>query len=90
VGIYLFSADSGNQIGQWVENKTRGSIQVRVNDTFWGTDGPSIQSGHNQTFSFYFVIIPSTATVHNGETSEPVFTAIRESNHQTVLSIARP
>lgn len=77
VHIYLFNGDSGDQVGLWTENKLQGSIQVQVNDTFWGAAGPAIQPNHNQSFSFYFVIIPSTAVVHNGETSEATFTGVR-------------
>lgn len=77
MSIYLFNGDSGDQVAFWSENKLQGSIQVLANDSFWGAAGPDIQPGHNQTFPFYFVIIPSTATVHNGETSEPTFIGIR-------------
>jgi len=78
VHIYLFNGDSGNQIGFWDENKLQGSIQIQANDTFWGAAGPNIRPNHNQSFPLYFVIIPSTALVHHGETSEPTFTGVRE------------
>lgn len=78
VSIYLFNGDSGQQIGHWVENKRQGSIQINANDTFWGAAGSQIQPGHNQSFPFYFVILPTTATVHQGESTEPAFTGIRK------------
>lgn len=78
VHIYLFNGQTGDQVYYWEENKLQGSIQVSTNDSFWGAAALNIQPGHNQSFPYYFVIIPSTATVHNGETSEPTFTGIRE------------
>ena len=48
-----------------------------ANDSIWGATGARLASGKNASYPLYFVIIAETATVGNGEPSEPIFTALR-------------
>ncbi|KAF8333534.1 uncharacterized protein EI90DRAFT_2970988 [Cantharellus anzutake] len=77
VDIYLLSANSDQTLAHWTLPKQQGTLQVLANDTFWGTQGLSIQSGQNQSYPFNFVILPTTATLHFGERTEPTFTGIQ-------------
>jgi hypothetical protein len=78
VDIYLFHADSGEQVEKWTLNKWQGTLPVQANDSLWDARGLQIQTGQNQSFSYYFVIVEQGQAIHQGEPTQATFTAIRE------------
>ena len=81
VNIYLFHADSGNEILR-VTNEINpfgraGSIAQQVNDT-WFPDGGVSYNGSSISYPYYWVITRSDATLDGTEVPQSTFSAVRK------------
>lgn len=81
VDIYLFRADSGQQ----VLNRTNvtntfgqaGAITAQVDDAWFGVDGAA-WNGSNISYPFYWIISPNTEPLNGSQLPQSIFTAVRE------------
>lgn len=81
VNIYLFHADSGEEIMR-VTNQTNpfgraGSIAQQVNDT-WFPGGGVTYNGSSISYPYYWVITRSDKTLDGTEIPQSTFTAVRK------------
>jgi hypothetical protein len=85
VNVYLFRADSQQVIQSWPNQSNdqykAGVVSAQVNDTWWGAQGTN-WNGANQSFPYYFVVIPNNADLSQTTWSpQSTFTAVRKCCH---------
>ncbi|KAG5643621.1 hypothetical protein DXG03_000588 [Asterophora parasitica] len=89
VDIFLFHGDSRQQILHYrnVPNPSdqAGRINAQVNDSWWGANGVK-WDGFNQSFPFYWVLIPSDKTLDGNQIAQPTFTAVQTTYADSVAS----
>ena len=83
VNIYLFHADSGNEVLR-VTNETNpfgraGSIAQQVNDS-WFPNGGINFNGSSISYPYYWVITRSDVTLDGTEIPQATFSAVRKSD----------
>lgn len=89
VDIFLFRADSGEQILHF-PNVTNpfgqaGVLHTQVNDTWFGADGLN-WAGTDVNFPYTWVIIRSDDTLDGSQISQPIFTAVQTTVLDSVAS----
>ncbi|KAF5370984.1 hypothetical protein D9615_010002 [Tricholomella constricta] len=89
VDIFLFHGDSRQQILHYrkVPNPSdqAGRINAQVNDSWWGANGAR-WNGKNQSFPFYWVLIPSDKTLDGNQIAQPTFTAVQTTYADSVAA----
>lgn len=85
VDIYLYSAESGRGIQNWTSvNDQAGAVDFSPGDGWWeGNErADEVRTGErNQTWPFYFVVVPEGQALNGGEVHQSTFNAIREYIH---------
>ncbi|KAJ3574480.1 hypothetical protein NP233_g1752 [Leucocoprinus birnbaumii] len=89
VNLYLFRADSGEQILQAL-NITNpfgqaGIHKAQVDDSWFGTDGLA-WNGTNQTFPYQWVISRNDTGLDGSQISQPIFSAVQTTYLDSVIS----
>lgn len=81
VNVYMYRADSMTQLlaAEDLDNDPQqaGVYRAQANDSWWGDEGPSY-SGVNTTYPFYWVITPASKGLDGSQSTQSVFSAIRE------------
>ncbi|EIN12583.1 hypothetical protein PUNSTDRAFT_81866, partial [Punctularia strigosozonata HHB-11173 SS5] len=90
VDIFLFRADSGDQILHFANQLNpfssfqAGSVTAPVNDSWFGAQGENFD-GTNTSFPFFWVLVPSGQPASSGQ-SQPIFSAIQTTVLDSVAS----
>ncbi|CDO71686.1 hypothetical protein BN946_scf184915.g30 [Trametes cinnabarina] len=83
VNIYLFQADSGEQVLSALDVPNpvfeAGIKHFQVNDSWWGSRGNS-WSGQNVSFPMYFIITRNDKPLDNSAIPQATFTAVPHSS----------
>ncbi|KAI0763614.1 hypothetical protein BD413DRAFT_206777 [Trametes elegans] len=89
VNIYLFQADSGQQVLNLtnVENPVyqAGIKHVQVDDRWWGSRGDQ-WNGQNISFPFYFVITRNDRPLDNSAIPQATFTAVQTTFADSIVA----
>ncbi|KAI0670946.1 hypothetical protein C8Q78DRAFT_1078901 [Trametes maxima] len=89
VNIYLFHADSGEQVlnATNVENPVNlsGNMHFQVDDRWWGARGAQ-WNGQNVSFPFYFVITRNDRPLDNNAIPQATFTAVQTTFADSIIA----
>ena len=81
VNLYLFHADSGDQVLNVTNvvnpTSTAGQHHVQIDDRWWGSRGEN-WNGQNVSFPFYWLITRNDRPIENSDIPQATFTAVRE------------
>ncbi|KAG9315630.1 hypothetical protein JVU11DRAFT_3272 [Chiua virens] len=92
INIYLFSATNAqtpllSSLNITNPTGTAGEYLLPVNDTWFGTTGPTWEpSSGNISYPFYWVITPYTAGLDGAQTTNPTFYAVQTTYADSVAS----
>ncbi|RPD62223.1 hypothetical protein L226DRAFT_544380 [Lentinus tigrinus ALCF2SS1-7] len=89
VNLYLFQADSGNQVLNVtnVVNPTRtaGQHHVQIDDRWWGSRGEN-WNGQNVSFPFYWLVTRNDRPIENSDVPQATFTAVQTTFADSVIA----
>ncbi|KAG8904609.1 hypothetical protein FRB99_001482 [Tulasnella sp. 403] len=78
VDIYLYHADSGQQVANWTSiSNVQSQINVLVNDSFWDYRMSQWQPGQHINYTYYFVIVKAGTVLDGGEEHQATWTAVQ-------------
>ncbi|OSD07385.1 hypothetical protein PYCCODRAFT_607812 [Trametes coccinea BRFM310] len=89
VNIYLFQADSGEQVLSALDVPNplfeAGSKHFQVNDSWWGSRG-NTWNGQNVSFPMYFVITRNDRPLDNSAIPQATFTAVQTTFADSIIA----
>lgn len=89
VDVWLYQADSGEEVRNWKGIPTRqGSVEIRPDEDWWKDQdrATELTQGGRETYSFYFVVVPGGETLDGGEPHQNTFRAVQTALPSAVLA----